>query len=168
MPLAKLALAALLLMIAASLASIPAQSQAPVLPAAKVTADNPLGLTIDHATLSVKEIDKEEKFYEEMLGFKELSTGNFGPDVKFRTLAIPGVFRLDLVEHKGSSRHAPLGTFDMEQGWVHLVFKSSNLDAAYKTLLAKKTTIRVTQSPDGSFTEFFLIDPEGNEIELQR
>ena len=168
MPLAKLALAALLLMIAASLASIPAQSQAPVLPAAKVTADNPLGLTIDHATLSVKDIDKEEAFLKETLGFKELSSGNFGPDVKFRTLAISGVFRLDLVEHKGSARHAPIGAFDMEQGWVHLVFKSSNLDSAYRSLLAKKANMRITKAPHGSFTEFFLIDPEGNEIELQR
>jgi hypothetical protein len=132
MPQAKFKAAVLCLVASGALSAFAQQSPGPILAPAKITADNPLGLVIDHATISVKDIDKEEDFLKEMLGFKQVDSGNFGPDVKFRSLAIPGVFRIDLVQHAGSARHSPPGAFDMEQGWVHIVFKTADLDAAYK------------------------------------
>lgn len=140
----------------------------PMLPAAKITSDNPLGLTIDHAAISVMNLDEVASFYQNVLGFKEVESGNWGPHVRFRTLAIPGVFRIDVVQRAGSARHSPVGRFDMEQGLLHLCFKTTDLDAAHRYVASKTANLRLTKNPEGTITEMFVIDPEGNELELQR
>ena len=147
------------------LSQVPAHAQAP----ASASADNPLQLKSDHVTISVADVEKEAAFYSNVLGFKELSSiGKPGDDFQHRTLGIAGVYRVDLSQRKGSVRHTVGAPSDLEQGWRHIVFKVPNLENTLKLLNAKSANLKVNRNKDGVLTEIFVLDPEGNEIELQK
>jgi catechol 2,3-dioxygenase-like lactoylglutathione lyase family enzyme len=146
------------------------RSQEPdaVLPPSAPSADNPLRLTVDHVTISVADIDKVAAWYVQVLGFKEVGRGNEPDGLVHRELRISGVFRVDLSSRKGSVRHTVGLPSDMEQGWRHLVFKTPSLETALQLLQAKHIDIRVGRNPkDNTIRQLFILDPEGNEIELQ-
>jgi len=176
----RLSTAAMLLMVVIpGLSRIPAQTPAssqsttaasaplgPVLAPSPLSADNPLQLTVDHGTISVADIDKEEEWYVRVLGFKTVG-GRKTDTFAHRELRIAGVFRIDLSWQKGSARHIGPAS-DMEQGWRHIVFKTPNLDHALELLQAQNVEVKVDRSAKTNvITEMFIHDPEGNEIELQ-
>jgi len=149
----------------------PVQASAPAAAQSATTAagDNPLQLTADHVTISVADIDKEEAWYAQVLGFKEfVSRGNPGDDFRHCELRIPGVYRIDLSYRRGSVRHTVGAPSDMEQGWRHIVFKTANLEDALRYLRVRNVDVKVDRNPkDNAINQLFITDPEGNEIELQ-
>lgn len=141
-----------------------AQAQTPVPP----SADNPLRLTPDHVSMSVADIDKEAAWYHDVLGFTEYQRGGTA-DARDVHLRIPGVYRVDLFWVKGSARHTTPGSGQMEQGYIHIVFKTPiSLDTVNQQLLSKNATVVPTKDKNGSVTNILVRDPEGNEIEIQR
>lgn len=152
---------------ATAAAPAPAVIQTAVLPAASISPYNPLGLSADHATFWVADIEKETAWYENVLGFKEVQRRS-QPDNEFRELRIGGVYRIDLAWRKGTTRHLEAKDAAMEQGFKHLVFKSADLNAAFKKLTEKSANVRAERDKDGGLTNVFAIDPEGNEIEIQQ
>jgi catechol 2,3-dioxygenase-like lactoylglutathione lyase family enzyme len=130
---------------------------------AQAPEENPLQLTLHHATLSVADIDKETEWFVRVLGFKAAEQ-NKGADFIGRHLEIPG-YRIDLSQKNGSARHSQAkGT--LEQGWVHVVFQTPAMDAAFKRLTAEHTDVTAARNPQGAITQLIVHDPEGNEIEI--
>ncbi len=131
---------------------------------AQTTELNPLNLTADHATISVADMDKLTEWYGRVLGFREESRNKKSQDYEVRHLAIPG-FRVDLVWEKGSVRHPATSVFS-NQGWVHIVFRTTSIDAVYKRLTALGINDRVDRDDKGQILRLFVHDPEGNESEI--
>jgi catechol-2,3-dioxygenase len=132
------------------------------------SADNPLQLTPDHVSMSVADIDKEAAWYHDVLGFTEYRRGGEGTDARNAHLRIPGVYRVDLFWVKGSARHTTPGSGQMEQGYIHIVFKTPiSLDTVNQQLIAKNATVVAAKDDNGKVTNILVRDPEGNEIEIQ-
>jgi catechol 2,3-dioxygenase-like lactoylglutathione lyase family enzyme len=133
---------------------------------AQPTDANPLQLSPDHATLSVADLDKEAEWLQRVLGFRETNTFKNGADFAVRQMAIPG-YRIDLVWQRGSSRqHLAKGRF--EQGWLHVVFRTPDIDASYQRLLAAGTDVMTTKNESRQVSRLTFHDPEGNELEIVR
>ena len=141
--------------------------QTPVLPPSKISADNPLGVSSDHITIWVADADKESAWYQSMFGFKEIQHRS-QPENEYRQLRIPGVYRIDLTWWKGSTRHVSAKDAAMEQGYRHIVFKTQDLKAALEQLTSKHANVRAQKDQNGELENVFVLDPEGNEIELQQ
>ena len=139
-------------------------------PALGQTADaNPLKLSPHHATLSVADLDGESRWLERVLGFQVLMRDEASPDFKLRQMGIPG-YRIDLVWQKGSARHRQAAG-GLEQGWLHVVFKSPQIDKDYRWLVSQKTDVKAYKHGQASedqtgFNRLTFHDPEGNEIEI--
>ena len=145
--------------LSALIAAIPGE---PLL--AQDTENNPLGLLPNHATASVADLEKEGEWYRRVLGFHEIRRMQGGPDFKVVHLGIPG-YRIDLVWQKGSSRaHGPQGPF--LQGWLHVVFETPAIDAAYKRLVDLGTDVKADRNAQAAITRLVFHDPEGNELEI--
>jgi len=113
-------------------------------------------------TASVADLEKEAAWYERVLGFKRSQRLSDRDDFAMYQMTMPG-YRLDLVWQKGSSRqHRAQGAF--KQGWLHIVFQTPNLVAAYKYLQTQGTDVKPNRGTDGGITHLSLHDPEGNEI----
>ena len=124
---------------------------------------NPLQLSAQHVTLSVADIDRATDWYVQVLGFRKLSRAEPDPDTKLQQLAIPG-YRIDLLWQKGSKRPAPSAIPD--QGWVHVVFKTSQIEAAQEVLTRKGTDVHAFTAGATGLTRLIVHDPEGNEVEI--
>ena len=132
--------------------------------------ENPLGLKIHHATISVRNADSLAYWYVNTLGFKELKT--FTNDKRHLVqVAIPG-FRVDLLQMKNSVRPAfqsePAPKHMLTQGIRQLVFEPENFDQTYDNL-SSKGVVFFGQKPEskiGSNQTIYFKDPEGNILEL--
>ena len=124
------------------------------------------GLTADHVTLSVANIDRESQWYERVLGFKVAHSFDDNPENLVRQLRIPG-YGIDLVQYKGSKRPEPSDPKFLQQGWVHIAFSLADLPAALVDLRAANADVWIgSKDAAGVPTRLNLHDPEGNEIEL--
>ena len=127
------------------------------------TADhNPLHLSPDHATVSVADWDKECQWYKHVLGFEDLKPAKVGPERQICYLHVPG-YRLDVLWQKGSRRHQ-VTTGSLEQGWLNIEFKTSDIDGVYKFLIAQGINVTVDRGDGSSLQHLKFLDPEGNEI----
>jgi catechol 2,3-dioxygenase-like lactoylglutathione lyase family enzyme len=125
---------------------------------------NPLQLSPHHATTSVADIEKEAKWYEQILGFHEAQRFKNGTDSELRQMVIPG-YRIDLVWQRGSVRPAgPSG--NLKQGWFHVVFRTPVIDADYKRLVDMGTDVKAFRDDKSAITRLTFHDPEGNELEI--
>ncbi len=125
---------------------------------------NPLQLSPDHATASVADLEKESAWYQRVLGFVEIKRFRASDDFEVRNLSLAG-YRIDLVWQRGSSRpHDVDGYF--KQGWMHVVFRTRAIDAAYKRLVDLGTDVKVSKSPQAAIGRLTFHDPEGNELEI--
>ena len=125
---------------------------------------NPLRLSPNHVTASVADLDSEANWYERVLGFQRSARLGGRKDFALYQMTMPGN-RIDLVWQAGSARHQQAkGPF--EQGWLHMVFNTPDLGAAYKYLVAKGTDVKMDRNAEGQVVHLTLHDPEGNEIGL--
>jgi catechol 2,3-dioxygenase-like lactoylglutathione lyase family enzyme len=130
------------------------------------TPGNPLNLSPDHATLSVNDLEREKDWCVNVLGFHESAKMNSDPDDRAYHVSIPG-YRLDLIWKRGSSRSSRQSGL-LEQGWVHVVFRTSDLEDAYKRLARLKANMTPFKDEKGRLSRIVLHDPEGNEFEIVR
>ena len=73
------------------------------------------GLTPDHITLSVEDIDREADWYVRVLGFTLESKGNPRPEAIRIRLTLSG-YHIDLIKYQGSKRPAPVNPLYLQQG----------------------------------------------------
>ena len=79
-------------------------------------------------------------------------------------MTMPGN-RIDLVWEQGSSRHRQ-SEGRLEQGWLHVVFNTPDLNVAYQYLVAQETDVKIDRDEQQRIVHLTLHDPEGNEIGL--
>ena len=148
----------LILLLAAFIAGKPSIAQS--------SESNPLKLSPHHATVSVADLAKEAAWYERVLGLQRGKLLGDGADFQMYQMTMPG-YRIDLVQQKGSARqHEAQGAF--VQGWLHVVFKTPDVDAAYKHLLAQGTDVKAFKDEHAAIARLTFHDPEGNELEIVR
>ena len=124
---------------------------------------------MNHASISVADIQKEAAWYINTLGYSfrdEKKIAHIGPVMQGTQLVIPG-FQLDLIQYTGSKRpEAPKPVF-MQQGYFHLAMTVADIDAAYEFLKAAGVEMEANRNRQTSkLNGIVLHDPEGNEIEL--
>jgi catechol 2,3-dioxygenase-like lactoylglutathione lyase family enzyme len=131
---------------------------------AQAPADTPLQLTPDHATVSVADLDREVAWFQRVLGFK-VAERIKGADFEVVHMTIP-TFRIDVSAHKGAVGHRGPDP-GMELGWMHIVFKTPDIEAAYNQLVALQADVKEYKNKDSTINRLLVHDPEGNEIEIQ-
>ena len=125
---------------------------------------NPLHLSTNHVTASVADLEREAEWYERVLGFRRSKLLGGRKDFGLYQMTMPGN-RIDLVWEQGSSRHRQ-AEGRLEQGWLHFVFNTPDLTAAYQYLVAQETDVKIDRDEQQRIVHLTLHDPEGNEIGL--
>ena len=134
------------------------------LPANPQAAENPLGLKPDHITASVLDVDRAARWYQDVLGFKQVSKSD---RQGFRSieLEIPG-FGIGLVQTSQTAITPPAGTA-VRPSWLHIVFSVADPDKTYDILQKRGASITTHSGTITRPLKTFLIhDSEGNEIEI--
>ena len=138
-------------------------------------------IRLRHTGLVVEDLEKEVKFYTEVLGFRIVKTTN--EDSKFISIILgisnPKLKTVKLTLEKETGTLLELLTFEgkIQQrkvvvpdnfGYTHIALTVINLDLIYREM--KKLEIEFlsepTISPDGYAKVAFCRDPENNMIEL--
>lgn len=124
------------------------------------------GLTFNHVTISVEDLDREAEWYGRVLGFKVTARSDSDPGFLSRQLRTPD-YRIDMIKYKGSARPAPVQPLYLRQGWIHIAFNVPDLPAALTSLQALNTDVVVgSKDAKGVPTRLIIHDPEGNELEF--
>lgn len=141
-------------------------------PASAEEAEVTAGLGFNHfyMAISVQDIDTVGAFYVDMMGFEVEKNASFGDAVQFRWLT-NGSARIELIRMTGSQagpeRPAPPGHLST-QGFSHLAFETPDIVATREALVAKGVTTasQISDLPPLGIKAMFVIDPEGNVIEI--
>ena len=124
---------------------------------------DPLGLSLDHATIGVADPEKEANWYQQALGFKRGEL-HHAPTFDVQTMLLPGV-RLDLAHQAGSTRPTPRMGFD-KQGLLHLAIRSTDPEAVLKRLTEMGADVVANRNKAGKLNVILVHDPEGNNLEI--
>src|SRR5580658_2910678 len=114
---------------------------------------NPMQLQADHVTASVADLDKEEAWYKQVFGFREVVRHKRGPDFEVAHLSL-GDYHIDLAWQRGSSRQPQSDYF--RQGWEHVVFTTPVLEQAYQRLVKLGTDVRADRNGKGTIWRLFV------------
>jgi lactoylglutathione lyase len=130
-----------------------------------------VALTLDHAGMSVADLDRSTSFYIDVFGFAvEERFAIPNSDVRGAVLIHPHGARIELFHRPGSSPR-PTGhptESTREQGWFQTAFRVANVpDVFMRVVAAGATAVKEPfVAPDGRSTVAFIGDPDGNLIEL--
>lgn len=122
-------------------------------------------MQLDHIAIYAYDIDVMRAFYEEGLGFKEISrTYHNNGSVKMIRLAISKSCCIELFNfdaNMSSTYNSP--TEKVNSGFMHVGIGVDNLKELY--VLQNKSCYDIFQGQDNR-KHIFLLDPEGNQIEF--
>lgn len=127
-----------------------------------------LDLQINHASISVADINAEAKWYIHTLGFSFRpgeKIDQINPKMQGCRLVISG-FQLDLIQYAGSERPKAASPIFAQQGYFHLDFTVADTEAAFSFLEAIGVKATANRDTQNRIRSIVLEDPEGNEIEL--
>jgi catechol 2,3-dioxygenase-like lactoylglutathione lyase family enzyme len=150
------------------------QAQPVSAPAAPSAPANPMHLEPDHVALSVADLAREEAWYTRVFGVRDVYHFK-RPGFEASHMSLGESlhdYHIDLVWEQGSTRPAtPSRSSDeaagaLRQGWVHAVFKTSAIDAAYQRLRDLGTDVQADRNAKGLVWRLYLHDPEGNELQI--
>ncbi|WP_159501486.1 VOC family protein [Microbacterium sp. 18062] len=129
-------------------------------------------MRVDHVGLSVRDLDAQRDWYQKAFGLDSAKAFEI-PPVGLRGVFLlgPDDIAIELLERKGSTHRTPATTPSDEllaQGWGHLCFRVTDVDAVVDRLAAAGATVVTTPapSPEPGVRFAFVTDPEGNFIEL--
>jgi glyoxylase I family protein len=131
------------------------------------------GTRLDHVGLSVRDLKTLTAWYVEALGLVEQAHFEYAIGKRKVTgvlLASADGWRLELQECEGSAPGQPANPFQslLRQGLGHLCLRVPELDPAFALLVDRggRVSIEPMQSPVAGVRFAYLLDPEGNLIEL--
>jgi len=121
---------------------------------------------LDHITINIKDVEKTNFFYGELLGLKELPSIDMG-DHLLRYFAIPGGTRLELIQYRYPTRNLEYEATD--KGIArHFAFVVKDVKALEKQLTKAGYPFcsPVTFNEKLGFAGGLVKDPNGFELEF--
>ena len=118
---------------------------------------------LDHVALSVADLERSRKFYEDVLGFKISRRENQKPGSEYFLDCGPSLIGLIQGDPKGDKHELQDGGL----GGNHFSFRihTSDFDAAVESLKKHGVTITFQKKREKSWSVYFL-DPDGNKLEM--
>jgi catechol 2,3-dioxygenase-like lactoylglutathione lyase family enzyme len=130
---------------------------------------------IDHAGVSVADLERSERFYTDVLGFTTAEDRFAFPEHDLRgvVLANPQGSRVELFERKGSVPTGPHHQIEStrRQGWFQFALAVPDIAVTFAAVVAAgaEPSLAPATAPDGVSLVAFVRDPDGNLVEfLQR
>lgn len=132
--------------------------------------------TAHHYGLTVDDLDRAVEFYRDVLGLDVLAefavagdafatgVGVDGASAEFAHLDAGGA-RLELVSYEPEGDERPDPELN-QPGATHLGLSVDDVDAVYEDLPADVETISPPQTTESGTRILFVVDPEGNLIEI--
>jgi catechol 2,3-dioxygenase-like lactoylglutathione lyase family enzyme len=128
---------------------------------------------IHHVSLSVADLDAQERWYRTAFGLEDVEERLDLPEVGVRTaiLSDGAGQRIEFAERAGSEPVAAPDPFaaTARQTFTHLALQVADLDAAFRRLTGKCAAVGVVEPGPGASEGVryaYVHDPEGNLIEL--
>jgi catechol 2,3-dioxygenase-like lactoylglutathione lyase family enzyme len=120
-------------------------------------------LGVDHVALSVADLERSRKFYEEVLGLKVSPRENQKPGTEYFLDCGASLVGLIQGDPKGDKHELQDGGL----GGNHFSFRvpTKDFDAAVEELKRRNVTITFEKKRERSWSVYFL-DPDGNKLEL--
>jgi catechol 2,3-dioxygenase len=121
---------------------------------------------LGHVVLYVRNLERSARFYRDVLGFRQVFGG---PESAFPAVAFSSGrthHELLLIEVGEDAEPVPRGR---RVGMYHFGLKVGDSDAELREVLAqlKRADVKIVGTGDHGFTHsVYLLDPDGNEIEL--
>jgi catechol 2,3-dioxygenase-like lactoylglutathione lyase family enzyme len=130
---------------------------------------------VDHAGVSVADLEVSERFYRDVLGF-DVVEDRFAfaeHELKGVVLTNPQGARVELFERQGSEPTGPHHQIEStrKQGWFQFALAVPDLAQTFAAVVAAGAdpSLEPTTAPDGVSLVAFVRDPDGNLVEfLQR
>jgi catechol 2,3-dioxygenase-like lactoylglutathione lyase family enzyme len=130
---------------------------------------------VDHAGVSVADLEVSERFYRDVLGF-DVVEDRFAfaeHELKGVVLTNPQGARVELFERQGSEPTGPHHQIEStrKQGWFQFALAVPDLAQTFAAIVAAgaEPSLEPTTAPDGVSLVAFVRDPDGNLVEfLQR
>ena len=116
-----------------------------------------------HTCIRVQDLEKSVKFYEEIIGLKEVERRDY-PEFKFTLVYLAfeeGSYELELTYNYASE------PYDLGNGYGHIAIGVDDLEKTrekYKTKVAEVTDIKGLSDKAASY--FFVFDPDGYKTEV--
>ena len=126
---------------------------------------------LDHAGLSVGDLDAACRFFERAFGFELELAFDLPGSIRGAMLRLESGGRLELFEHPdpatGLTAGSPLEAL-ATRGYGHFAVSAPDIEALYRRALDEGATDKVSPrpSPEPGVRFAFLADPEGNLVEL--
>jgi catechol 2,3-dioxygenase-like lactoylglutathione lyase family enzyme len=140
-----------------------------------VTDASTIRAVVDHAGVSVADLEVSELFYRDVLGF-DVVEDRFAfvqHELKGVVLTNPQGARVELFERQGSEPTGPHHQIEStrKQGWFQFALAVPDLAQTFAAVVAAgaEPSLEPTIAPDGVSLVAFVRDPDGNLVEfLQR
>lgn len=130
---------------------------------------------VDHAGVSVADLERSERFWREVLGFEVVEDRFAFPEHDLRGVVLVNVqgARVELFERRDSVPTGPHHQIEStrRQGWFQFALAVPDIEATFAAVTAAgaEPTLPPTTAPDGVSLVAFVRDPDGNLVEfLQR
>ena len=130
---------------------------------------------VDHAGVSVADLERSERFWREVLGFEMVEDRFAFPEHDLRGVVLVNAqgARVELFERRDSVPTGPHHQIEStrRQGWFQFALAVPDIDATFAAVTAAgaEPTLPPTMAPDGVSLVAFVRDPDGNLVEfLQR
>ena len=154
----------------------PLTPDASVKPDASLTPDaSTAQAVIDHAGVSVADLERSERFYRDVLGFTTAEDRFAFPEHDLRGVVLVNAAgaRVELFERKDSVPTGPHHQIEStrRQGWFQFALAVPDIAETFAAVVAAgaEPSLAPTTAPDGVSLVAFVRDPDGNLVEfLQR
>lgn len=129
-----------------------------------------------HVGITVEDLDRAVEFYRDTFGFEVLSRFEVAGDAFETGVGVPGAsgqfahldadgIRLELVSYEPEGGEAAADALN-DTGAKHLGFEVEDLDGFYAALDDEVETISEPQTTASGTSILFVVDPEGNLVEV--
>jgi len=130
---------------------------------------------VDHAGVSVADLERSECFWREVLGFDTVEDRFAFPDHDLKGVVLVNAqgARVELFERTGSVPTGPHHQIEstLRQGWFQFALAVPDIAQTFQAVVAAgaEPSLPPTTAPDGVSLVAFVRDPDGNLVEfLQR